>query len=451
MIRINNFAVVALVVSLVAGGTVNPISGRQANSPDSALKVFIGARVIDGTGRAPIENSVVVVRNGRIEAVGSSGKVTVPAGAERIDVSGKTIIPGIINTHGHVGASRGLLSGPEHYTKENVISHLRLYARYGVTTVISLGGDQREAIVIRDAQATPRLDHARLYVSGPVLTPATPEDARRMVEEIARMKVDIAKIRVDDNLGTTQKMPAPAYRAVIEHAHRNNLRVAAHMFYLDDAKSLLRAGVDFLAHSVRDRGVDSELFSLLKQRNVCVCPTLTREVSTFVYEQTPEFFRDPFFLREADPAVIKQLNDPKRQQEMKNSRSAQSYKRALEVASTNLKALVESGVTVAFGTDSGPPARFQGYFEHMEMELMAKAGLTPMQILLSATRDAARCMGLAESLGTLEPGKWGDLVVLSGNPLTDITMTKTIESVWIAGNRVPLRERTVDSTPTSTN
>ncbi|MCA1602249.1 MAG: amidohydrolase family protein, partial [Acidobacteria bacterium] len=154
-----------------------------------------------------------------------------------------------------------------------------------------------------------------------------------------------------------------------------------------------------------------------------------------------------FFLREADPAVIKQLNDPKRQQEMSSSQSAQSYKRALEVASKNLKALTEAGVPVAFGTDSGPPARFQGYFEHMEMELMARAGLTPMQILLSATRDAARCMGLAESLGTLEPGKWADMIVLSGNPLTDITKTKTIESVWIAGNRVPPRERAAGNAP----
>ncbi|MBA3442840.1 MAG: amidohydrolase family protein [Pyrinomonadaceae bacterium] len=422
-------------------------SGKQTTLSASALKAFIGARIIDGTGRAPIENAVIVVRNGRIEAVGPSGQVAVPAGAERIDVSGKTIIPGIINTHGHVGATRGLLSGPELYTSENLIDHLRLYARYGVTTVVSLGGDRREAIAIRDAQETPRLDHARLYVSGPVLTPATTEEARRMVDELAGMKVDIAKIRVDDNLGTIQKMPVPAYQAVIEHSHRKNLRVAAHMFYLDDTKSLLRSGVDFLAHSIRDREVDTELISLLKQRNVCVCPTLTREVSTFVYEQTPEFFRDPFFLREADPAVIKQLNDPKRQQEMRSSRSAQSYKRALEVASKNLKTLAESGVTVAFGTDSGPPARFQGYFEHMEMELMAKAGLTPMQILLSATRDAARCMGLAESLGTLEPGKQGDMIVLSGDPLTDITKTKTIESVWIAGNRVPPRERTVNSAP----
>ncbi|MBA3714142.1 MAG: amidohydrolase family protein [Pyrinomonadaceae bacterium] len=442
----SRLAIIGLYFLLLPG---SHSTGRQANPSTPALKAFIGARIIDGTGRAPIENGVVVVRNGRIEAVGASGQVKVPAGAERIDVSGKTIIPGIINTHGHVGATRGLLSKPEYYTRENILDHLRLYARYGVTTVISLGGDQREAIAIRDTQETPLLNHARLYVSGPVLSPATPEEARRMVDELVQMKVDIAKIRVDDNLGTIQKMPASAYQAVIKQAHAKNLRVAAHMYYHDDAKSLLRSGVDFLAHSVRDREIDSELITLLKNRNVCVCPTLTREVSTFVYEQTPEFFRDPFFLREADESVIKQLNDPKRQQEMSSSRSAQSYKRALEVASKNLKALTEAGVTIAFGTDSGPPARFQGYFEHMEMELMAKAGLTPMQTLLSATRDAARCMGLAESLGTLEPGKQADLVVLSGNPLTDITKTKTLESVWIAGNRVPPRERAVGSAPVS--
>ncbi|HZS05490.1 MAG TPA: amidohydrolase family protein [Blastocatellia bacterium] len=423
----------------------------SARTERPAAKAFIGARVIDGTGKAPIENAVVVVRGGRIEAVGPSGKVAIPAGAERIDVSGKTIIPGLINAHGHVGATRGLLSRPEYYTRENVTEHLRLYARYGVTTVFSLGGDGPQAIELRDAQDSPALDRARLYVAGPVLTPATPEEARQLVEKVAAMKADIVKIRVDDNLGTTPKMPAPIYQAVIEQAHRSGLRVAAHMFYLEDARSLLRSGVDFLAHSVRDKVVDAELISLLKQRDVCVCPTLVREVSAFAYEKTPEFFSDPFFLREADPQVIEQLKDPARQQAMKNSPTAQGYKHALEVASRNLKALSDAGVRIAFGTDSGPPARFQGYFEHMELELMAKAGLTPMQILLSATRDAARCMGLADRIGTLEPGKRADLLVLGANPLTDITRTRTVESVWIAGNRVPPHEGTVGRTPAGKN
>jgi imidazolonepropionase-like amidohydrolase len=162
-----------------------------------------------------------------------------------------------------------------------------------------------------------------------------------------------------------------------------------------------------------------------------------REVSTFVYESEPDFFSDPFFLREADPAVLAQLRDRKRQEAMRTSRSAQTYKKALEIASRNLKKLSDAGVRIAMGTDTGPPARFQGYFEHMELELMAKAGLTPAQVILSATGDAARCMGLDGQVGTIRPGAWADFLVLARNPLQDVRNTRTLESVWIAGNRLP--------------
>src|SRR5581483_9385949 len=199
------------------------------------------------------------------------------------------------------------------------------------------------------------------------------------------------KIRVDDNLGTTQKMPPDVYKAVIGQAHKRNLRVAVHLFYREDAKGVLDAGADFIAHSVRDRDVDDALIAMLKRRNVCYCPTLTRELSTFVYESTPEWFGDPLFTKYADPRTIELLKEPARQERMRNSRSAQRYKAALEQASRNLKRLADAGVTIAMGTDTGPPARFQGYFELMELEMMARAGLTPRQILASATRDAARC------------------------------------------------------------
>jgi imidazolonepropionase-like amidohydrolase len=253
---------------------------------------------------------------------------------------------------------------------------------------------------------------------------------------VAAMKPDFIKIRVDDNLGTTTKMPPEVYRAVIERAHAKKLPVASHMFYLDDARALLEAGTDFLAHSIRDREVDGEIIALIKKRGICVCPTLTREVSTFVYESRPAFFDDAFFLKEAERPVLDQLLDPKQQEAMRKSAAAQRYKVALDMASRNLKKLEDAGVPIAFGTDSGPPARFQGYFEHMELELMAKAGLTPMQILRSATGDAARCMRVAGKIGTLERGVWADMIVLGRNPLDDIRNLRSIESVWIAGNRL---------------
>jgi imidazolonepropionase-like amidohydrolase len=399
---------------------------------------FLGARIIDGTGASPVTKGVLIVRQGKIEAVGPADKVRVPAGAARMELAGKTIMPGMINAHGHVGETKGLRSGPQFYTEENVLTQLKLYAAYGVTTVWSLGGDTELAMRLRDGQSDLALRRARIYAAGPVVVADTPQAARKMVDQVAAMKADVVKIRVDDNLGTGRKMPKPVYEAVLDQAKHHGLRVAAHIYYLDDAKSLLDGGVGFIAHSVRDKEVDQGAIAMFKKRDVCLCPTLTREVSTFVYESTPDFFQDPFFLRHADPAVLRDLQDPKRQQQVRESKSAQQYKLALEMASRNLKKLVDAGVRIAFGTDTGPPARFQGYFEHLELELMAKAGLTPMQILKSATGDAARCMNLARQVGTLEPGAWADFLVLGDNPLDDIKNTRTLEQVWIAGNRVEI-------------
>src|SRR4051812_21044390 len=396
---------------------------------------FTGARVIDGTDKPPIDNATILVRGGKVVAVGAASAVTIPAGTQRVALAGKTVIPGLVNAHGHVGNTVGMEQG--HYSAANVARDLETYAAYGVTTVFSLGDDQAEGIAARDAQRTPSLDHARLFVAGPVLSPASPAEAVALVDADAAMKVDIVKIRVDDNLGTTPKMAPEIYKAVIDEAHKKGLRVAVHLFYLADAKAVLDAGADFIAHSVRDTAIDDQLVAMLKRRNVCYCPTLTREVSTFVYESTPSWFADPLFLKHADMAAVEALKQPARQQAMARSQSAQRYKAGLEVATRNLKKLSDAGVTIAMGTDTGPPARFQGYFELMELEMMAGAGLTPKQVLASATRDAARCMKLDAEVGTLEPTKWADFVVLDADPLAAIANIRKISAVYVAGNRVP--------------
>ena len=421
---------------LITFGLFTAMLSVGCGADQGQVTAFVGARIIDGTGAPPIENGVILVRAGRIEAIGPAGSIDLPNDSQRIDVSGKTIIPGLINTHGHVGDVVGLQTGQ--YSEENVLRQLALNARYGVTTVNSLGGDREPGSRVRDAQNVATLDRSRLYVAGAVVTGDTPDEATKMVDENAAMGVDFIKIRVDDNLGTGTKMTPAVYQAVIDRAHEQGLRVASHLYYLDDAKSLLNAGTNFVAHSVRDQAVDDELIDLLVEKDVCYSPTLTREVSTFVYEDEPSFFRDPFFLAEADPTVLDLLRDPESQERVRHSRSAQTYKGALEVAMRNLRPLVDGGVKIAFGTDAGPRARFQGYFEHMELTLMAEAGLTPMEILVSATGNAAACLGL-EDVGTLEAGKWADFVVMTDNPLDDINNSRTIESVWIAGNRVPGR------------
>ncbi|MEE2710527.1 MAG: amidohydrolase family protein [Gemmatimonadota bacterium] len=398
-----------------------------------SARVFVGARIIDGTGGNPIDDGVLVVRDGRIEAVGTSAELTVPEGATLIDVAGKTIIPGLINTHGHVNGTLGLETN--HFTRENLLRQLRLYARYGVTTVNSLGGDQEVSAVIRDAQNTKDLRRSRLLIAGSVVSGSTPEAAHAMVEKNLALKADFIKIRVDDGLGRGKKMTPEVYESVIDRAHQAGLPVAAHLVYLEDAIGLAQADVDYIAHSIRDKVVDDGLIALLKEKDITYCPTLMREVSVYAYESVPDFFEDPFFLKAVDPAVIEQLKNPERMSRIKNSQSAQWFKKHLSTAMENLRKLADGGVTIAFGTDTGPPGRFQGYFEHMELSMMASAGLSPMQILSSATGNAAKAIG-REDIGTLESGKWADFLVLEEDPLLDISNTRSIETVWIAGNKV---------------
>jgi imidazolonepropionase-like amidohydrolase len=412
----------ACVVSLVA---------LSAQSPGS-VKAFTGARVIDGTDRPPMDNATIVVRDGKIVGVAPASRAMVPANAERVSLDGKTVIPGIVNAHGHVGNTVGLEQG--HYSADNVLRDLKTYAAYGVTTVYSLGDDRAEGIFARDSQRTASLNRSRLFVAGPVLNPKSVDEARTLVNQNAAMKVDIIKIRIDDS-GPTE-MPPDIYRAVIDEAHKKRLRVAVHLFYLDHAKSVLDAGADFIAHSVRDKDVDNEFIAALKAKDVCYCPTLMREVSTFTYESTPPWFADPLFVKHADMQAVEKLKEPARQEQMRNSAAAKRYKAGLEVASRNLKKLSDAGVKIAMGTDTGPPARFQGYFELMELEMMAKAGLTPRQVLASATRDAARCMKLDGEVGTLETNKWADFVVLDADPLADISNVRRINAVYVAGNSV---------------
>ncbi|HYO81213.1 MAG TPA: amidohydrolase family protein [Bryobacteraceae bacterium] len=410
------------------------LAAGQAMTWAVDVSAFIGARILDGTSKAPIEDGVIVVRDGRVEAVGSRKAIRIPEEARIIDLKGKTITPGFHSTHVHISDVNGV--SPPAYTKENTERQLRVYARYGITTLWSLGGEQRPAFEARREQEKQHVDRSRLYLSGEIITGETVEAARETVARVAATKPDILKIRVDDQLGTTKKMPPAVYKAVIEEAHRRGLRVSAHIFYLEDAKELLRSGVDMIAHSVRDREIDDEFISLMKARNIPYCPTLTREVSTFVYGSTPAFFNDPFFLREADRQVVEQLKEPARQQALRESHSSQAYKKALEVARRNLAKAAQAGVLIVMGTDSGASAnRFQGYFEHMEMEMMAEAGLAPQQILRSATQDAARAMKL-DNAGVIAKGAWADFNVFDRDPSSDIRLTKTLQSVWISGREV---------------
>ncbi len=422
-------AFLLVVPALLAGPAVT-------TAQTSAL---VGARIIDGRGGV-IENGTIVVRDGKIVAVGPASTIEAPPGAQQIDVANQTIMPGLVNAHGHLTAAVGMRNDPNGYTRDNLIRQLRTYAQYGVTTVFSLGDDQEAAFQLRNEQAAGKFHGARLFVGGPVIGGATADAARAATDTVAAMKPDLLKIRIDDNLGSSKKMPSEAWRATIARAGELKLPIAVHVFYLADAKAAVMAGADIVAHSVRDVPVDAEFVGELKARNACYTPTLMREVSTFVYGSTPPWARDPFFLKGAGAGTADELSDPSRQAQVQSSNAYKQglrYKDGLAVATRNLKTLVDAGARVAMGTDSGPPGRWQGFFEHLELEMMVEAGMTPMQVIVSATGVAADCHGKTGQFGSIQPGASADLLVLSANPLDDIRNTRQIRSVWIAGRQVP--------------
>ena len=408
----------------------------SAQAPGAGTVALTGARLIDGSGSEPVENAVLVIENGRVAAAGPAQAVQIPEGATRIDVTGKTIVPGFVNAHGHVQVEQNATLP----VRDDLLRRLRMYASYGVTTVVSLGSgdrDEAEGVALAADQRAGRADGARLYTSGRAAAGRTPEESRAAVDRLADLGVDVIKLRLN---GTPNDPDFETFKAQVDQAHARGLRAAVHIFNLEDAQMALDAGIDVIGHSVRDQDVTPEFIAALKDRDVYYVPTLTRDLSVFVYESTPEFFEDPFFLRGESlyGEQIPMLTDPAFQQRVRGDSNAQSIKQALEQAQRNLGLLAEAGVPIAMGTDSGAagaPGRWQGYFEHVELELMVESGMTPMQVLVAATSGAARASGL-DDVGTLEPGKIADFIVLDANPLDDIRNTREIDSVWMAGERV---------------
>ena len=424
------FGVMVLPLIFLAGCGENGSNGDSGNgvaagaAETEGLQAFVGARIFDGTGAPWIEDGVLVVSDGIVQEVGAASQVDVPAGAQVVDLEGRWIVPGFINSHGHAGGDRN-----------EVLRQLDVYAHYGVTTVVSLGGDTEAGVQLRNEQWTPTLDRSRIFVAGPVLNPSTPDEARADATRLREMDVDWLKIRVDDNLGQGQKMPREVYEALIAAGLELGLPLAAHIYQLEDAKGVVEAGARLVAHSVRDAPVDAELAALMRERDVCLVPTLTREYSTFVYAERPSWFYDTFLLERANPNEIAALEDPEYQAQIQQSAAARYWREAFPVAQENMRQLHSEGVGVAMGTDTGPFGRFQGYFEHLEMEMMVDSGMSPVDVLTSATGTAARCMGLEGVVGTLEPGAWADFVALAADPTADIRNTRQIRGVWIAGNQ----------------
>jgi imidazolonepropionase-like amidohydrolase len=408
-----------------------------AQAPVGGTVAFTNVRIIDGTGRPPIERGTLVVSGGRVTAVGPAASTAIPAGAQRIDATGKTIVPGFINDHAHLNVER---TGATLPVRDDLVRRLKTYAMYGVTSNVSLGStpaDELEGFKLMQEQDHAGLDRARLYTAGLNAVGKTPEEARASVDRLADLKAHVIKFHIN---GSPNDMNEATWSAIIDESHKKGLRVAVHIFYQKDAKAAIDHGVDILAHGIRDMDVSPEVIALMKQKNVGYIPTLTRDVAVFVYESTPDFLKDPFFQRGMPlyKEQIPMLTTPEWQDKVRKDPTAQMTKKALVQGEHNLKTLSDAGITIAMGTDSGVasnPGRWQGYFEQVEMEMMNKAGMSPMKVIVASTGDAAKLMGLKQ-VGTLAPGNWADLVVLRANPLDNIRNTRAIDSVWIAGSKL---------------
>ena len=429
-------APVTVLILLGIGATACQQQSVAQVEPDAAT-VLTGLRIIDGTGGAPVEQGTIVIRDGRIVAAGVLSDDQIPAGATTIDLAGKTVMPGMIDAHGHVRAENDQMP-----VREDLLRRLRVLADYGVTTVVSLGqlanGETLELAKLRDEQdSIGDLDRARIYTSGPSIQgQESADEAREEVAQRVSMNADRIKFHMAD--GGNREMDADTYGAIIDEAHKGGYRTYSHIFSVQEANEVMDAGIDVIAHSIRDQDVDQALIDKMQARDVAYIPTLTRDLSVFVYEETPAFLEDPFFLRGISlyNEEIPTLTSPEHQQEIREDENAQAIKPALDQATLNLKILSDAGITIAMGTDvGGGGGRWQGYFEHVELEMMVEAGLTPMQALVAATGAAARVSGL-DHLGTIAPGRVADLLVLDANPLDDILNTREIHSVWIAGRRI---------------
>jgi imidazolonepropionase-like amidohydrolase len=383
--------------------------------PATGVTVFEGARLIAGDGRAPIEDSAFVVANNRFTEVGRRGQVKVPAGAARVDLTGKTVMPAIIDTHTHLAQ-----------TREALVDQLRRLAYYGTAATLSLGQDAGDLPFQVRAETIPNA--ARFRTAGRGITMPEPgrtdipywittkAEARKAVQELAARKVDIVKIWVDDRNGMYKKLTPPLYGAIIDEAHKHQLRVVAHIFTLEDAKGLLRAGIDGFAHGVRDKDIDDEFISLFKQR--------------------PNVFLIPNLPDRGNAGSLAWMSDTVAPDELKKMQDAEAAKKpgvpeAFAIQARNLAKLNASGVKIGMGTD-GPSS---GWNPHVEMADMVAAGMTPAQVIVAATRTSADILRLSD-LGTVATGKSADFVVLDANPLDDITNTRRIARVYLRGAAV---------------